>query len=496
KEEKRRRERQKESDIYHESREAEEEDSGRFRRNRFRQQEDTPGRRIQTDSCLSGVCTPEEDDQHQASSSTSAVPSSSSLSSSSFSSSTSYSSVLLRSSPSSSSSLLLIPPPRLSGVGDEMPRSFPFERRETEKETSLEKVKIVFNPMLMKAVVYISQLCSYVSFCRTKQALDFFFSFISHFILTLRVLLGRKRKNEKEEGQGKTMKTMKKNEREGHHGDGRTGSKEEVARKRQKTEVQEKEDTEGEESSRRQRGGGGEEEWEVSILLKFIDLVWRKSIALQVTDSRVLCFLHDRAPFFPLVIFHPSTCDHQLSVVTEKILDHSVSISLSESSSSCKISLPLYFLNSPHFTASLPAFSSSSFSPSVRRKASFFQRRDDSKEKILKAANKILCTKRQKTSISPFAHKRWRGDSHDSEYSQFRGESESCFSSTPSPSSASMCRHTGTEDEEEEESRTKKRRPTETSKEKTTGRGHLKRENSSEGVLKRRREREGVDTLG
>lgn len=211
--------------------------------------------------------------------------------------------------------------------------------------------------------------------------------------------------------------------------------------------------------------------------------------------------------FLCVPFFGRSTCDHQVSILTEKILDQSVhlSSSSSSSSSSCIISLPFYFCDSPHFTASVPAFSSSSFSSSSSYsvlwgpKASFFSRRDGSREKILKTTNNIGRKRQEKLSISPspFSLKRARRDSRDTEYPRFREESKSS-TSTSSPSSSpssTRCLYTGTEDEDEVT--TKKRRPIETETREDAARGgEFERENCGERVLKRRRERDDVSTLG
>lgn len=279
-----RRERHEKTDVYHESRGEEDDDSGRFTEERFRQQQDTPDRRIQTDSWMSGVCTPKEDQRHEASPSTFSFFSPFSLSSSSFPSSTSSSSSVVLPASSSSSSSLLLTPLLLSAnavVGDEVPRRFSFSRRKTEEASSLEKLKTVVYTVWMNAVTYVGLLFSYLSLFGTKDIFEFFFSSIFYFIRMHRVSQGRKRKEKEEDGKGKVMKKKKKDEREGDRGG--TGGKEELALTRQNTGVQENKDIEGE-RGRTRPGGGREEEEELkeSILMKFIDLVWRKTISMQV----------------------------------------------------------------------------------------------------------------------------------------------------------------------------------------------------------------------
>ncbi|EPR59888.1 NEK kinase [Toxoplasma gondii GT1] len=79
--------------------------------------------------------------------------------------------------------------------------------------------------------------------------------------------------------------------------------------------------------------------------------VWN-ALAQRVVDPRVATFLHDFAPFCPLIIFYPSTCDGQLTALTRRLLRATVRLSPSS------VTIPAYLTRYSQFSSPLPLFPS------------------------------------------------------------------------------------------------------------------------------------------
>ncbi|KEP60172.1 UNVERIFIED_CONTAM: NEK kinase [Hammondia hammondi] len=84
--------------------------------------------------------------------------------------------------------------------------------------------------------------------------------------------------------------------------------------------------------------------------------VWN-ALAQRVVDPRVAALLHDFAPFCPLTIFYPSTCDGQLTALTRRLLRATVRLSPSS------VTIPAYLTRYSQFSSPLPLFPSMSGGP-------------------------------------------------------------------------------------------------------------------------------------
>ncbi|PFH32203.1 hypothetical protein BESB_021440 [Besnoitia besnoiti] len=84
--------------------------------------------------------------------------------------------------------------------------------------------------------------------------------------------------------------------------------------------------------------------------------IWRE-LAQRVVDARVACLLHEFAPFSSLTIFHPGSCDTQLSRLTASMIGETVRLT------SSSVTLPSYFAWSPSFSSSLPILASAPVVP-------------------------------------------------------------------------------------------------------------------------------------